>query len=63
MNSWAVREVLVDIRLLAVEMVRFERFMRNAAAEGKFDQVAELEKQRDLACERRSELLREVWGR
>jgi hypothetical protein len=50
-------------RLLARDIVRFDRFTRRAIRRGRLDQVAELEQRRELACDQRSRLLRELWRR
>jgi hypothetical protein len=54
-------ELLFEIRQLAVEMIRLERWGRDAAERRRFDRVAELHWQRELAMERRSRLMRELW--
>lgn len=55
-------ELLAEIRQLALDMLRFDAWMRLVAQRGHFEQVAELDTQRELACRRRSELMRELWA-
>jgi hypothetical protein len=54
-------ELLFQIRQLAVDMIRLEGWAREAAERRRFDRVAELHWQRELAMERRSRLMRELW--
>jgi hypothetical protein len=54
-------ELLFEIRQLAVDMIRLEDWARYAAERQRFDHVAELHWQRELAVERRSRLMRELW--
>jgi hypothetical protein len=51
-----------EIRQLAWDMVRLERWEREAADRSQFDRVRELEWQRELAMQRRSRLMRELWA-
>jgi hypothetical protein len=51
-----------EIRQLAWDMVRLERWAREAADRSQFDRVRELEWQRELAMQRRSRLMRELWA-
>jgi hypothetical protein len=51
-----------EIRELAREMVRLERWTREAANRSHSNRVAELYQQRELASERRSQLMRELWA-
>jgi hypothetical protein len=54
-------ELLFEIRQLAVDMIRLDGWERAAAERRRFDRVAELRWQRELAMERRSRLMRELW--
>jgi hypothetical protein len=54
-------EVLFEIRQLAVDMIRLEGWARDASERRRFDRLAELQWQRELAMERRSRLMRELW--
>ena len=54
-------ELLFEIRQLARDMIRMEDWARDAAERRRFDRVAELHWQRELALERRSRLMREFW--
>ena len=54
-------ELLFEIRQLARDMIRMEDWARDAAERRRFDRVAELRWQRELALERRSRLMREFW--
>jgi hypothetical protein len=54
-------ELLFEIRQLAVDMIRLEAWARDAAERRRFDRAAELHWQRELAMERRSRLMRELW--
>jgi hypothetical protein len=54
-------ELLFEIRQLAVDMIRLEGWARDAADRRRFDRVTELHWQRELAMERRSRLMRELW--
>jgi hypothetical protein len=54
-------ELLFQIRQLAGDMIRLEGWARDAAARRRFDRVTELQWQRELAIERRSRLMRELW--
>jgi hypothetical protein len=56
-------ELLFEIRQLAVDMIRLEGWVRDAAERRRFDRVAELHLQRELAIERRSKLMREFWSK
>jgi hypothetical protein len=55
-------ERLFEIRQLAHDMIRLEDWAREAAERRRFDRVAELHFQRELAMERRSRLLRDLWS-
>ncbi len=54
-------ELLFEIRQLAMDMIRLEGWVRDAAERRRFDRVGELHWQRELAMERRSRLMREFW--
>jgi hypothetical protein len=54
--------LLFEIRQLALDMIRMEDWARDAAERRRFDRVAELCWQRELAMERRSWLMREMWA-
>jgi hypothetical protein len=58
----AEAELLQEIRQLALDMLRFEVWKRQAAERFEYMVVAELDAQRDLARERRSDLMREIWN-
>lgn len=55
-------ELLAEIRQLALDMLRFDVWMRRAAERLEFTKVAELNEERELCCLRRSELMRELWA-
>ena len=55
-------ELAREIRQLACDMVRLEGWSREAADRSQFDQVHELRWQRELAIERRSRLMRDLWA-
>jgi hypothetical protein len=54
-------ELLFEIRSLAVQMVRFETWAREATERRRWQRVTEYLRERDLARERRSQLMRELW--
>jgi hypothetical protein len=54
-------ELLAEVRALALQMVRFETWAREAAERNRWQRVAECHTQRDLARGRRSQLMRELW--
>jgi hypothetical protein len=54
-------ELMQEIRELGHTLVRFDQWATEAAERNRWQRVAELYTQRDLARERRSELLREAW--
>jgi hypothetical protein len=54
-------ELLFEIRQLAADMIRLEDWARDAAERRHFERVGELHWQRELAMERRSRLMRELW--
>jgi hypothetical protein len=56
-----VVELLFEIRQLAMDMIRLEGWARDAAERRRFERVAELHWRRELAMERRSRLMRELW--
>jgi hypothetical protein len=51
-----------EIRQLARDMVRLEGWAHEAARRSQFDRVGELLWQRELAMDRRSRLMRELWA-
>jgi hypothetical protein len=55
-------ELAREVRQLAQDMVRLERWAREAADRSQFDRVRELDWQRELATQRRSRLLRDLWA-
>jgi hypothetical protein len=61
MRAEDIVELHREIRLLAHTMVRFEQWEREARETNRWDNVAQYMQQRDLAQQRRSALLREVW--
>jgi hypothetical protein len=52
-----------EIRELAWEMVRLERWAREASNRSQLDREGDLHRQRDVALARRSQLMRELWSR
>jgi hypothetical protein len=61
MPATYTEELQMEIHALAVQMVRFETLARQSADMNRWQRVAEFHMQRDLAGERRSRLLRELW--
>ena len=55
-------ELAREIRQLAWDMVRLERWAREAANRSQFDRMGELHSQRELCVARRSRLMRELWA-
>ena len=55
-------ELLFEIRQLASDMIRLENWAREAVERRRFERAAELHWQRELAMERRSRLMRELWS-
>ena len=54
-------DLLFEIRQLAMDMIRLEGWARDAAERHRFEHMAELHWQRELAMERRSRLMRDLW--
>ena len=61
MTTTYTEELQMEIHALAVQMVRFETLARQSADTNRWQRVAEFHMQRDLAGERRSRLMRELW--
>jgi hypothetical protein len=55
-------ELAREIRQLARDMVRLERWMRESADRAQFNRMSELQSQRELCLARRSSLMRELWA-
>ena len=55
-------ELAHEIYQLSKEMVRLEVWAREAAGRSQFNQVSELQWQRELCMERRSRLMRDLWA-
>jgi hypothetical protein len=54
-------ELRRDVRWLAYEIVRLDHWAEQAHERGNYIRMAELHIQRELARERRSALMRELW--
>jgi hypothetical protein len=54
--------LLQEVRQLALDMIRLETWAREAHARGRWNRVGELHTARDQARERRSALMRQIWG-
>lgn len=61
MTTTYTEELQMEIHALGVQMIRFETWAREAAEVNRWQRVAECNTQRDLAGERRSRLMRELW--